>query len=450
MLVAILGVGVAGGAWVMRDRLVDSGLQLDLDGLGLREGDFQEARVVWPVLGTVQLADGSFSAYQVARGEMREGAYLGQAKIEFSNGDVAFVDRAGKLARFIQKNGESQTARVIDGMVVKLQLVDGRSYSARVAEGMVKDGKIVGEVGLQILNPKYWLRAMVGEGGGLSQVTLVKDESILPEIHYHVAKQALGLAEKLNWASAGKLTLRGEEVRVLGAVTEIEYPEDLVSLVYDEELGTWRYAALSVLAAAGVESQVPLVRAGSDNIGVRYEGGAVVITADSAVSEAVVTSSGILDRTILGIDIATGGVGTVELANDAVTSAKIKDGEVKEGDLGGDAVTAGKIKDGEVKSAEIADGAVGSGELADGAVNSTKISDNSITASDLAATLTLADGDFLDLAAIVHNDTALQGLRLPQAASLTAPTSGEGFVAWDSDDNTLQVYDGSSWGSVSG
>jgi hypothetical protein len=62
-----------------------------------------------------------------------------------------------------------------------------------------------------------------------------------------------------------------------------------------------------------------------------------------------------------------------------------------------------------------------------------------------SGTLSFSDGTFLDLSAIIHNDSALQGLRLPQNTSLTSPTSGEGFIAWDTDDNKLQVFNGTTW-----
>ncbi|MBU1173125.1 MAG: hypothetical protein KKD44_26475, partial [Proteobacteria bacterium] len=64
--------------------------------------------------------------------------------------------------------------------------------------------------------------------------------------------------------------------------------------------------------------------------------------------------------------------------------------------------------------------------------------------------LSFSDGTFLDLSAIIHNDTALQGIRLPQNTSFISPTSGEGFVAWDIDDDKIQVFDGSTWVDVGG
>lgn len=67
----------------------------------------------------------------------------------------------------------------------------------------------------------------------------------------------------------------------------------------------------------------------------------------------------------------------------------------------------------------------------------------SLTASALA---------YMDLGSIVHNTTAVQGLRLPQAASVSpsSPTSGEGYLAWDAAGNQLITYNGSAWTTVGG
>ncbi|HLE49108.1 MAG TPA: MerR family DNA-binding transcriptional regulator, partial [Patescibacteria group bacterium] len=64
--------------------------------------------------------------------------------------------------------------------------------------------------------------------------------------------------------------------------------------------------------------------------------------------------------------------------------------------------------------------------------------------------VTILDGGFIDLATITHNDSAPQGLRLPQNSSFIAPSTGEGYIAWDSDDDAIVVYDGLTWQNVSG
>ena len=107
-------------------------------------------------------------------------------------------------------------------------------------------------------------------------------------------------------------------------------------------------------------------------------------------------------------------------------------------------------KSNSITSATLQDGAVTSAKLGTGAVTTTVILDNTITTTDLNATLTLSDADYLDLSAILHDDTALQGLRLPQiGATPSSPTSGEGQIGWDETNNMLEVYNGTSWANVS-
>ncbi len=79
----------------------------------------------------------------------------------------------------------------------------------------------------------------------------------------------------------------------------------------------------------------------------------------------------------------------------------------------------------------------------------TILGDNITDTITITAAVTATDGSFIDLASIIHDDAALQGIRLPQANSFTALGSGEGFLAWDMDDNKLQIYDGSAWSDVS-
>ena len=67
-----------------------------------------------------------------------------------------------------------------------------------------------------------------------------------------------------------------------------------------------------------------------------------------------------------------------------------------------------------------------------------------------AGTLTLSDTGLLDLSNITHSTSAPQGLLLPQADSLTNPSSGEGYIAYDTDNNQVLIYNGSSWANISG
>lgn len=66
--------------------------------------------------------------------------------------------------------------------------------------------------------------------------------------------------------------------------------------------------------------------------------------------------------------------------------------------------------------------------------------------------LTAVALSYIDLGAITHGTTAVQGLRLPQAASASpsSPSSGEGYLAWDASGNQLIYYTGSAWSTITG
>jgi hypothetical protein len=67
-------------------------------------------------------------------------------------------------------------------------------------------------------------------------------------------------------------------------------------------------------------------------------------------------------------------IGTSNIANNAITSPKIRDGGVKTPDISNNAITTSKISNGAVEAKD----------LATDAVNSEKIEDGSITAADLS------------------------------------------------------------------
>ena len=73
----------------------------------------------------------------------------------------------------------------------------------------------------------------------------------------------------------------------------------------------------------------------------------------------------------------------------------------------------------------------------------------SLSASQSLSAVALS---FVDLGLITQSSTANQGLRLPNAASATpsSPTSGEGYLAWDTAGNQLITYNGSAWTTVGG
>ncbi|TKJ40449.1 hypothetical protein CEE37_09040 [candidate division LCP-89 bacterium B3_LCP] len=89
--------------------------------------------------------------------------------------------------------------------------------------------------------------------------------------------------------------------------------------------------------------------------------------------------------------VPPGAIGTLEIADDAVTSAKIADGTITAFDIATDAVESDEILDGTITGLDIAAGAVSNSELANNAVNSDKIEDGTIMEVDLGFTAGIGD-----------------------------------------------------------
>jgi len=139
---------------------------------------------------------------------------------------------------------------------------------------------------------------------------------------------------------------------------------------------TWILSLLTTLAIVYFAPTAP--------IGTNQIADNAVITAK--LVDGGVTSAKILDGTITASDLADGSISSVKITDSAVTTAKIADG----------VVTSDKIADGGVTTAKIADDAIVTIKLADGTVTSAKILDGTVTAADLASgavvTIKIADG----------------------------------------------------------
>jgi hypothetical protein len=80
--------------------------------------------------------------------------------------------------------------------------------------------------------------------------------------------------------------------------------------------------------------------------------------ATDLICDKCVGTSDIADSAVTSAKIGSGQVANGDIGPSAVTSPKIKDFEVGNGDLGTDAVTSTKIKNGEVKTEDLASGAI--------------------------------------------------------------------------------------------
>lgn len=111
-----------------------------------------------------------------------------------------------------------------------------------------------------------------------------------------------------------------------------------------------------------------------------------IITFDSAPPNGVAIEvvSGIQVEVAIG-SVSAGAIGTTELANDAVTTAKIQDGAITADKLAPDAIGDISLEDGSVTTAKLANSAVTAEKLAAGAFTTPKIADNAVTNAKMAS-----------------------------------------------------------------
>src|SRR5919109_52496 len=112
----------------------------------------------------------------------------------------------------------------------------------------------------------------------------------------------------------------------------------------------------------------------------------VLVAAAAAVSVGYITALAILapeqlaEATVTASDVVCSGcVGTTDIADSAVTGAKIGSGQVANSDIATSAVTSSKISDTSgVRSVDIVNGQVTSADIADGTITSTDIASGAI------------------------------------------------------------------------
>jgi hypothetical protein len=159
-----------------------------------------------------------------------------------------------------------------------------------------------------------------------------------------------------------------------------------------------------------------------------------------------VTFTGNVDAT-LGLDVSGGDL-TLAGASDVILDSGTLDTTGGVLNLGTTTASAIVMGHGSLGSLTVTTNGTGDSEvvLPDGSISTMEILDNTVAASDLAATLTFADSDFIDLSAIIPSAGVNEGFKLPQNSSaLGSPASGEGFLAYRTDSNEVQYYDGTTW-----
>mgnify|MGYP005989194997 CR=1 FL=1 len=153
--------------------------------------------------------------------------------------------------------------------------------------------------------------------------------------------------------------------------------------------------------------------------------------------------------------IATGAVGSGQLAANSVTAAKIPNGSILNEHLADDAVGADELAANSVVEASIVNASVTSAKIAANTIATSNIADNAVDATKIASNsiLTRHIDDNQITGDQLADDLVLSGtgsLRVPDGTTGQRPGSPAlGMIRFNTDNNLFEGYSG-SWGGIGG
>ncbi len=374
------------------------------------------------------------------------------------NGDVTIAGDLSVTGSMTLPSDSVVTANIVDGTIAAADLASDSVTTAKILDGTIATADIAADA---VTSAK--IAADTITAGDLSATLTFADADLInfSAINSSGTGEGLILPQGANVSAAtaeGQISWDSDDdtlyVGTGSSVVNIGNPfgADIgTSEITDGTIATADLANNAVTSAKILDGEI--------------------VNADISGSAAIAYSKLNLSGSIVTGDITDGTIAAADLASGAVTSAKILDGEIVNGDISASAAIAysklnlsssivtGDITDGTIANADISgsaaiaysklnlSGSILTGDITDGTIATGDIAANTITTSNLAAALTFADGDLINLAAVNASGTS-EGLILPQAANVSAGTA-EGQISWDSDNDRLYVGDGASVVEVS-
>ncbi len=383
------------------------------------------------VYAAAKIDDDYFALLQIVSAKLENGQFTGEVVLRFPNGDLYSGNLNDYFKDLVLRDGTKSKAQIVVPALTLAELSNGKVVPIQITNGSIENGRIKGIFSGYFLNSGYQLAGIIELGrvtNGYINTNPVYVASIIRVFGYLVTYEeepSFIKGEVLNYQT-DKVGKKIEDERVV---------------TYDNKVGVGE-----------VESK------SSGNLSQAFNFEGIIVRPD--FEKGIYQVSGIEEGVGLSVKLVQDVVGDLvkemnfqfkpsDLGR-LITSQDILDLTIGELDIAYGAITSSKIKDGAISSSKIENGAISESKLSDGAVTSNKISDGTISTSDLASTLTFSNGDFIDLSYITYESSIPQGLRLPNilSGSPVSPSSGEGYLAWDSLNNNLLIFDGSSWANI--
>src|SRR3989304_1866774 len=376
----------------------------------------------YDVYMTLKTEEDEYILAELVEAELKEDNFVGTATIQLPSGEYAYGDYDSFVQSIALKDGTQKDAQIIDKAVAVVKLIDGTFVPVKIVNGKVRAGKLEGIFSGRTFDAGYKFAGLVENRKIASGYVVASPSSVSASsrILAYLATVESRLTYDTSSYLSGVLAFH-EEIGEEEPTTPTEAEKALDALEDPRNIISFEGRIL-----------VP-----------NYEAGTYQLVGDDAEGASITTLKNIVEESLAGAqELVSPEVGTFFLTDDIIESRHIKNLTITNADIASETIDGSRIRDGSLKSSDIEDQAI----------NTAKIKDDDITASDLANTLSFGEVDFIDLAAVTHNDTGLHGLRLPNVSSATpsSPASGEGFLAYDTSGNQVLVYNGSYWTQISG
>jgi hypothetical protein len=407
----------------------------------LDESVLKNSRFTSNVVGTVILSDGSYSVYKIVDAKVVSDGekYEGASKFKFLSGDIGLDEyQSNVIDPFYLKDGSKVMGSIVDKMVVGLQIPNKKTIPLKVLSGVVKDGKFVGDIVAQTFYSNYLIAGNVNENGEFVGAKVLFGAKNTTEAENIVSENALSLFDQIayqdNEKVLGAQTVNIGNYKVQGATKP----------VFDSNKGTWVFPGSSsgTISTSSSQNIVSYIQNIAQSVtGSQPYNSLTGTNNNSGVSYLSNYPSVNYTTVVSGIkDIKSGNPNLKITTNDGVSTISI--------DLAGVQTAYNALT--QTNSTNL-NGYVKGDYISDNAITSSKIQDYSIGPNKLTPQINFGPNQLIDLSAVNYNSSSPQGLRLPMITSVSPvrPAYGRGYIAWDSVNNRLAVYDGTNWSPVS-
>gem|GEM_PF-2416867 len=420
MYAAGTGIDVAGTVISVADNGIATAKLADgsVTTVKLADNAVATAKILDSAITAAKIADGSVTTVKLAADAVTTAKIL--------DGTIATADLADAVIATVKLADSSVTSlkiadlnvttdKIADSAILTAKLADNSIVAAKIADGEISTAKLAADsvTTAKILNGTI-TNNDINASAAIAWTKLDKTGSKLSDLDAPVytgnsgkTLAVNGTADGLEWIStlttslASGNILVGNASNIAASVTmsgDATIDNAGALTIGNDKITSSKILDGTILTTDLADGLVTTIKISDGNVTeVKIADGA--ITLDKLATNSI-SSAKIVDGTIITQDLADNSITTskvtdlnitnAKLADGAVTTDKILDGTIATADVADNAVTNAKMADNSVNSSEIVDGAVLTAKLADGSVTSAKITDDTIVNADIGALANIA------------------------------------------------------------